>query len=397
MSPREKDFLAGIKSPDYHFPDRSGPMELGTPFRKIVIVQLFPARIDKRESEDQYEEISRLVETLGGKVVGRVVQRRSHPHKRFFVGPGKADQVGSLCDAKEADTVVIDSELTPEQVASLEYETGSHVMDRTELILEIFARRAKTAEAKMQVELAYLDYVHPKMDRQSAVRAYRGGLRGHGESALGKRIRAGKSRAVQLRKKIDKLEKQREQRLQNRSDAWTAALIGYTNAGKSTLLNALAGESVYADDRLFATLDTTTRRVFLGDNSFALISDTVGFIRRLPHQLIASFHSTLAEALSAKLLLHVADASSPTLEAQLEAVESTLEEIDTSERPILLVFNKCDQADPMVLAELAETYRNAEFVSAKTGRGLPELKESIRSIFLHGTTRRLLEVSAGAT
>jgi len=374
------------KLPDYHFPDRSGPKELGTPFKRIVTVQMVPPNAGTHEVEDEYAELCRLVETLDGRVVGRMVQRRMNPHKKYFIGPGKADEVGALCDDRSADTVVVDGELTPDQVNQLEYETGSHVMDRTEMILEIFARRAKTAEAKLQVELAYLDYIHPKMSqKQAQPRAYRGGIRGFGESALDKKIRAGRARAVQLRKKIDRLAQQKESRLRNRGDSWTAALIGYTNAGKSTLLNSLSGEHIYADDRLFATLDTTTRRVHLGEDHYALLSDTVGFIRRLPHQLVASFRSTLSEALSAKLLLHIADASSPTLSNQMKAVESTLRDLQCNHNRILTVFNKIDQADPAVLEELQSTYRKSVFISAKTGQGLSELKAALKDHFLYGS------------
>ncbi|NUN98303.1 MAG: GTPase HflX [Candidatus Omnitrophica bacterium] len=366
-----------VKTPVYQFPERSGPKELGTPFKRIVVVQVVPPNLPAEEGEDQFEEISRLVETLDGQVVGHVVQRRSAPHREYFVGPGKADQIGTLCDERLADTVLIDGRLSPNQIAHLEHETGSHVMDRTELILEIFARRAKTAEAKLQVELAYLNYFNPKMDRSTTTRAYRGGLRGFGESALGKKAQAMRARADLLREKIEKLKKQGESRVRNRAGQWTVALVGYTNAGKSTLLNALSGESVYADDRLFATLDTTTRRVHLKDSRIALFSDTVGFIRRLPHELVASFHSTLSEALAANLLVHVADASSPTLRAQMETVEKTLEELGAEDQRVLLAFNKIDAADSETLDHLRGRFPEAVFLSARSREGLPELRQAV--------------------
>jgi GTPase len=374
-------FLPKIDPTKYHFPDRSGPKELGTPFKRIVIVQMMDPGTTQSEADEQFEEVSRLVETLDGEVVGRFWQRRKHPHAEYCIGPGKADSVGAWCDEVEADTVVFDHPLTPKQITNLEYETGSHVMDRTELILEIFARRAKTAEAKMQVELAYLDFFHPKMDKSTQVRAYRGGIRGFGESALGKKIRAGRARAEKLRQKIEKMQKNKRGRSSRRQGVWTVALVGYTNAGKSTLLNALTDEEVYADDRLFATLDTTTRRVYLGEDKMALFSDTVGFIRRLPHELVASFHSTLEEALSADLLLHVADASSSTLEQQMKAVEDTLKELDEHRHDILIGFNKIDRADPETLAELRLLYPQAVFFSAKTGQGLDCLKEKVKNFF----------------
>jgi GTP-binding protein HflX len=373
--------LPQIKIPAYHFPDRSGPKELGTPFKGIVVVQLVPPGTPEEDVEEAYGETCCLVETLGGKVVGQVVQRRPYPHPEYYIGPGKADEVGALCDHTEADTVVVDAELNPNQVAFLEYETGSHVMDRTELILEIFSRRARTAEAKIQVELAYLDYLHPKMDKESSIRAYRGGLRGHGESALAKRIRAGRTRAQALRKKLKKLAKHRETQISRRKDLWTVALVGYTNAGKSTLLNAMTGENLYADDRLFATLDTTTRRVFLKDGHFALMSDTVGFIRRLPHQLVASFHSTLAEALSADLLLHVADASSPTVRHQIETVEQTLTELEAGRKPGLLAFSKMDVATKTSMRNLKARYPGALFLSGKRKQGLDRLRLAILEHF----------------
>jgi GTP-binding protein HflX len=366
-----------VKTPTYHFPDRSGSQELGTPFKRIAVVQVLSPDLSSFEADDQFEEISRLVETLEGAVVGHMVQRRPHPHPEYFIGPGKADQVGALCDELGADTVVVDGELSPTQISHLEHETGSHVMDRTEIILEIFARRARTAEAKMQVELAYLEYFNPRMNKSTQVRAYRGGIRGFGESALGKKMQASRARADLLRKKIESLKKQKEGRIKQRSGMWTVALAGYTNAGKSTLLNALAGECVYADDRLFATLDTTTRRVYLGEGKVALFSDTVGFIRRLPHELVASFHSTLSETLSAGLMLHVADASSPTLRPQMEAVAETLQELGVDPGRVILGFNKIDSSDPEVLEHLRSRYPEALFFSARTKEGLPELRESL--------------------
>ena len=365
------------KSPAYHFPDRSGPQELGTPFRRIVIAQLVPPELPTLEVEDRFEEISRLVETLDGEVVGRTVQRRKRAHPEYCVGPGKADEIGSICDEEEADTVVFDAQLSPTQVSMLEHETGSHVMDRTELILEIFSRRAKTAEAKLQVELAYLDYVHPKMDKDTKIRSHRGGLRGFGDSALSKKIRAAKARADVLRKKIEKLKKQTENRIKHRDKRWTVALVGYTNAGKSSLLNALSGENLYADDRLFATLDTTTRRIHIRPDKHALVSDTVGFIRRLPHELVASFHSTLAEALSARQLVHVADASSPNVRQQVEVVEQTLRDLGESDKLPLMVLNKIDVTPQDVLEDLQKKFPNAVAVSAKTGQGLDSLRNAL--------------------
>ncbi len=385
--------------PAYQFPDRSGPKDLGTPFKRIITVQVVPPTQPTQEIEDDYEELSRLVETLDGEVVGRMVQRRPHPHPDFFVGPGKADKLGALCDEQLADTVLIDGQLTPTQIAHLEHETGSHVMDRTEVILEIFGRRAKTAEAKLQVELAYLNYYNPRLNQSTRTRAYRGGLRGFGESALGKKAQATHARADLLRAKIEKLQKQSETRLKHRSDQWTAALVGYTNAGKSTLLNALTGESLYADDRLFATLDTTTRRVFLKETRVALFSDTVGFIRRLPHELVASFHSTLSEALSASLLLHVADASSSTLRPQMEAVDLTLREMEVDADRVLVIFNKVDAADPEILDHLAVRFPNSVFISAVTKEGLPRLREVVFDALskIHGYTGYPVQPDADLT
>ena len=358
-------------------PSRDSSPSLGTTFQRIVIVQLAPPDWSFFESEDSLEELARLVETLAGEVVGQVVQRNRAVHPVYCVGPGKAEAIGALCREREADTVVFDNPLSPLQISSLEHETGAHVMDRAELILEIFARRARTAEAKLQVELAYLDYVHPKMNRNARVRAYRGGLRGFGDSALDKRIRAARAKAAVLRKKIEHLKKRAETRVRRRDGQGTVALIGYTNAGKSSLLNALSGEKVYADDRLFATLDTTTRRVHVEDGRYFLASDTVGFIRGLPHELVASFHSTLAEALSAKLLIHVVDASSSRFRSQMETVDRTLAEMGADETPRLLAFNKIDAVPQKTLEELQTTYPSALLVSAWKGTGLNDLKKAV--------------------
>jgi GTP-binding protein HflX len=302
--------------------------------------------VSPRLAEEHLLELARLTDTAGGRVAGFLRQRIDAPHPRYFIGEGKADELAELVRETEADLVIFDEELSPAQGKNLETRVGVRVMDRPELILDIFATRARSREAKMQVELAQLQYLLPRLKRMwSHLSRTRGGigLRGPGETQLETDRRLIGTRIAELRRKLRDVVAAREIQRKSREGSFRAALVGYTNAGKSSLLRALSGADVLVEDRLFATLDSTTRVVELEAGQEALLTDTVGFIRKLPHHLVASFRSTLEEAREADVLLHVVDASHPDREEQEEVVREVLEELDLHHRPQLMVYNKIDR------------------------------------------------------
>lgn len=339
------------------------------------------------EVEEHLEELMRLTDTAGADVLGAVVQRLDSPHPKFFIGEGKVKQVKEMAEEREADLIIFDEDLSPAQARNLERELDVRVVDRTELILGIFARRARTAEAQMQVELAQLQYALPRLTRMwTHLSRARGGvnMRGPGETQLetdrrliGKRIR-------DLKEKLEVVARRRATQRKGRSDEFRVALVGYTNAGKSSILRALADSDQFVEDRLFATLDPSTRAVELDGGMRALVTDTVGFIRKLPHALVASFRATLEEAGDAEVLLHVIDASHPVWEEHKAVVEEVLGELGLVERPTILVFNKADRLthdEECALRERARSVYGAEVVlaSAVEEHGLDELRERLRS------------------
>ena len=297
-------------------------------------------------AQEHLEELTRLTDTAGGQVVDIVRQRIDAPHPRFYIGKGKVEELRECVAGAKADLVIFDDELTPAQGKALEDHIGVRVMDRAELILDIFATRARTGEAKMQVELAQLQYLLPRLKRMwTHLSRIRGGvgLRGPGEMQLETDRRMIDRRIADLRKKLESVTQARAVQRQSREGKFRVALVGYTNAGKSSLLRALSGSDLFIEDRLFATLDSATRSVDLGEGFEILVTDTVGFIRKLPHHLIASFRSTLEEAREADLLAHVIDASHAGWEEQKGVVEDVLDELDLGDRPQILVFNKIDR------------------------------------------------------
>ena len=306
-----------------------------------------PERSLSRDLADEHlKELGRLTDTAGGEVVGTIAQRIDRPHPRFYVGEGKARELAELVQECEGNLVIFDEELSPAQGQNLEELLGVRVMDRSELILDIFATRARSSEARMQVELAQLQYLLPRLRRMwNHLSRIRGGigLRGPGETQLETDRRLIGNRIGDLRRKLKEVAKARVVQRRARVGSFRASLVGYTNAGKSSLLRALSGSELFVEDRLFATLDSATRTVSLGAGYEALITDTVGFIRKLPHHLIASFRSTLEEAREADVLLHVIDASHPDWEEQREVVMEVLEELAIEDRDKILVFNKVDQ------------------------------------------------------
>jgi GTPase len=339
------------------------------------------------DPDEELAEIKELARTAGVEPVGAVVQHRSRPAQRTYVGKGKLEELKERFKESDAESVIVDGELDPSQQRYLENALNTRVVDRTQLILDIFAQHATSAEGKLQVELAQLDYNLPRMRGmwQHLERLGGGvGTRGPGESQLESDRRMARQRINLLRRKLKDLGKQRATRRKERtrSETPTVALAGYTNVGKSTLLNALTGSDVSVENQLFHTLDPTTRG-FEYDGRRYLVTDTVGFIRRLPHQLVEGFASTLEETLSADIVLHVVDASAEEDEQdrQREAVDDVLHEIGATDIPVEVVLNKIDRADPLHRRRLANRFPTAPQVSALTGEGMEELKAEIARRF----------------
>ena len=331
------------------------------------------------------EELEQLVDTAGGVVVGELTQQLDRPNPATYLGKGKIEELVQRVTDTGATLIVFDDELTPAQGKNVEDATGRRVMDRAEVILDIFATRARSREAKMQVELAQLEYLLPRLKRMWAhLERFKGGIgmRGPGETQLetdrrliGRRIRT-------LRERLAEVSQTREVQRHGRRDAFRASLVGYTNAGKSSVLRGLSGASeVFVENRLFATLDPLTREVDLGENYPLLLTDTVGFIRKLPHNLVASFRSTLAEVVESDLLVHVIDASHPSWEEQRGVVDQVLADIGARDKPVLHVFNKTDRLPEGELEGMRERIRsllpNSVFVSATAADGLEPLRRAL--------------------
>jgi GTP-binding protein HflX len=360
----------------------SSDRKQGVDSESAVLVGVhLPDRNSSSVDGDPLDELSGLVETAGAEIVGRVLQRRQAPNPATYVGHGKVDEIKQLVEATDADAVVFDNDLSPAQLRNLEQAIGVKVLDRTEVILDIFSSRAQTHEARLAVELAQLEYSLPRLKNMWShlSRMKMGvGMRGPGEKQLETDRRLAEKRISDLKKDLEKISRRKEREVAGRRDRMTVSLVGYTNAGKSTLMNALTGADVLAEDKLFATLDTRTRRWQLPGWGPVLLSDTVGFIRDLPHNLIASFKATLEESRQADLLIHVADASHGAALDQIKAVYDVLEELGIEEKDTLLVLNKIDRVtDPTTIAALRDRYPSAVEISAKTGAGLPRLAAAV--------------------
>lgn len=339
---------------------------------------------ESAHAEEHLDELERLADTAGATVVGRVIQRVVRPSPRLYIGPGKLQELERLARARDATVVIFDDELSPVQGKSLESALGRRIMDRAELILDIFATRAKTKEAKMQVELAQLEYLLPRLARMWVhLSRIRGGigLRGPGETQLETDRRMIRRKISRLRKRLEKVARHRETLRQGRRDIATAALVGYTNAGKSSVLRALSGGDVFVEDRLFATLDTLTREIYLAPGAYIRLVDTVGFIRKLPHHLVASFHATLEEAALSDVLLHVVDMSQADWEEQVQVVDQVLAGLELNGRRVVHVFNKLDlvEVSDGVAERLKARYEDAVCISAITGN-VGELRAKLEGI-----------------
>ena len=341
----------------------------------------------RRAVDDHLRELEELVDTAGAVVVGEMTQQIDRPHPGTYLGSGKIEELRDRVGDAGATLVVFDDELSPSQGKNIEDAIGRRVMDRAELILDIFATRARTSEAKMQVELAQLEYMLPRLTRMwTHLEKFRGGIgmRGPGETQLETDRRLINHRIKILRERLQDVQRGRAIQRQSRANEFKASLVGYTNAGKSSILRALSGaREVLVEDRLFATLDPLTRDVDLGDRAHVLLTDTVGFIRKLPHHLVASFRATLEETREADLLLHVIDASSPTWEEQRVVVDQVLDELEVGDRPKLLVFNKIDLLDHDTLLAMQERIAalvpSSVFVSTVSEDGLEPLRRALTS------------------
>lgn len=338
----------------------------------------------REELDSSLEELKQLSITAGAKVIEVISQNLTSINPSTYIGKGKIEELAKLIADKEIQLAIFDDELSPAQASNLEKKMECAVIDRTGLILDIFALHARSRESKIQVELAQLKYMLPRLRGQwTHLERQEGaiGTRGPGETQLETDRRAVRIKISKLEKDLDKIDSQRSVRRAGRSNLKMAALIGYTNAGKSTLLNALTGADALVEDQLFATLDSTVRRVDFENKSEILLSDTVGFIKKLPHELVASFRSTFSEAIEADLLLHVIDSSQPNFEQQMEAVTSVLHEIKITNKPIINVFNKVDIIESEGRKEaLYKNYPDGVFISAAKKTGLNELLEKIKRV-----------------
>ena len=370
--------------------------------RALLIGAPLKRSADRHQIDEHLEELARLADTAGAVVVGELTQRLDRPDPATYLGKGKIDELRALVDAQQATLVIFDDELTPAQGRNVEEVTGHRVMDRAELILDIFATRARTAEAKLQVELAQLEYMLPRLTRMWAhLEGQRGGigLRGPGETQLETDRRLINNRIRLLKDRLGDVERARTIQRQSRKRAFRVSLVGYTNAGKSSILRALSGaEDILVEDRLFATLDPLTREIELEGNTHVLVTDTVGFIRKLPHNLVASFRATLEEITEADLLLHVIDAGHPAWEEQKTVVEQVVAEIGAGEKPVVFVFNKMDTVPLATREPFMARVRNllpgAVFVSVADHR-LDELRGALVASVRE--SRPVAEVTLSAT
>lgn len=348
------------------------------------------------DGEAELAELRELIATAGAEIAAEVTQERAQPHPVTFLGKGKLDELLGLVKAEDADLVIVDADLSPTQMRNIGEVVKLRVVDRTQLILDIFAQRAHTKEGNLQVELAQLQYLLPRLSSvYTRFERQEGGIgqRGPGETKLAQdrsRIR----RSIRhLQEELEEVCKRRavQRGARERMRFAAAALVGYTSAGKSTLMNALSGSEVYVDPKLFATLDPTTRRIELPNGRPLLLTDTVGFIRKLPTHLVAAFRATLEETVEADLLLHVVDASHPRMREQIEAVFTVLEDLGVAGKPMITILNKSDQVkDTYRLRDIVARERDTIYVSALTGDGLPQLRQKIQQVLEREQRRELV-------
>jgi GTP-binding protein HflX len=363
---------------------------------RALLVGVYGPGTPRIQAEEYLDELELLTYTAGGFTVDKILQNRMHPDPSSYVGSGKLRELKRMSAEKNISTLIFDDDLSPTQIRNIEKETKAKVLDRSGLILDIFASRAKTAAAKTQVELAQLQYLRPRLTRfWTHLSRQEGGIgtRGPGEAQIEMDRRMIDKRISTLKEKLEKIDQQRHTQRKGRSDNVRISLVGYTNAGKSTLMNALTDTEVRAEDRLFATLDSTVRKYEI-ENYDALLSDTVGFIRKLPHDLIASFKSTLDEVRECDIVLHVVDASSKMVQDYIDVVEDTLEDLNVNGKKNLLAFNKLDAIDSQRIKQLKNAYPEAEFISAERGIGLDKLENRIKELIEEDFVTKTMKIPA---
>jgi GTP-binding protein HflX len=371
------------------------------PRERAILVGVVLPRMRREEADDHLDELARLTETAGGVVVDRLVQERDRIDAAYFVGRGKAEEVAAHAKGHAADLVIFDEDLSPAQVRNLEKTIEAKVVDRSGLILDIFARRARSREARTQVELAQLNYLLPRLTRRwtHLSRQVGGiGVRGIGETQIEIDRRMIRKRISRLQGDLDGIERARGVRRTGRRGIPKGALVGYTNSGKSTLLNSLTRADAFVEDRLFATLDPLVRRLEMKDGREVLLIDTVGFIRKLPHHLVASFRSTLEEAREADFLLHVVDVSHPGYEEQMAVTQQVLAGLEMDVKPTLLVFNKIDLVrQPGILERAFRIHPDALFVAAAKGLGLDVLGGRMNDLLAEDLVERRIRLMTADT
>jgi len=360
-----------------------------------ILVGLATRDVSKEKVQEHLDELEMLADTAGANTIFKVMQDRAKPDTAFFIGKGKAEEIAELADLNNINLIIFDDDLTATQVRNLEKMFEKKIIDRSGLILDIFASHARTREAKVQVELAQLQYTLPRLTRAwtHLSKQYGGiGTKGPGETQIETDRRIIRDRIAKLKEKLSKIESQQKTKSSSRDDFLKASMVGYTNAGKSTLINLLTDAGVLAENKLFATLDSTTRSFEIEPDKKILISDTVGFIRKLPHHLVASFKSTLNVVRDADLILHVIDISHPSFEDHIEVVNETIKELGGVEKNHIKIFNKVDAADKGRMDYVMNKYEDAILISAMKGINISKLKEKLIKIYEENFVKRKIEV-----
>jgi len=372
-------------------------IELKNNQRERAIIIGVTANTSRLQSEEHLDELQLLADTAGADVAHKVLQVKSRFDPALYIGKGKVEEIALLAEEQDISLIIFDDDLSPAQVRNLENAINKKIVDRSGLILDIFASRARTNEAKTQVELAQLQYMLPRLTRMwtHLSKQFGGiGTRGPGETQIETDRRMVRERISHLKEKLEKIATQRATQRKSRKEMHNISLVGYTNAGKSTLLNTLSNSDVFVEDRLFATLDATTRQVELDASTKALVTDTVGFIRKLPHHLVASFKSTLEEITEADILLHVIDISHPHMEEHITVVKSTIEELGAAHTPVIYVFNKIDALDDrMLVKDLQSKYSPSIFIAAQRGINIIGLKELLIQSIHNSFSEKILVLS----